>query len=50
MSIEPLQKQFKQIFPLQEFVPVLLKLNTILANTHFSINAVIQFNIESYEK
>jgi hypothetical protein len=46
MSIEPLQKQCNQIFPLQEFVPVTLNLNNILANTHFSVIAVIRFNID----
>ena len=50
MSIEPLQKQCNKIFPLQEFVPIMLKLNNILANTHFSVNAdTIQY-WEGYEK
>ena len=32
---------------MKEFVPVMLVFKNILANTHFSVNAVVQFNTES---
>jgi hypothetical protein len=46
----PLLKQYNRLFSLQQFVYVIFALNNILANTHFSVNSVIQFNIESVMK
>ena len=47
MSTGPLQNSVINLFPWKEFVPVMLEFKNILANTHFSVNAVVQFNTES---